>query len=139
MEFPQHFTLAELTYSGTGLRRGLANNPNDEQVANLWRLCAVLLEPIRALLGVPMHVNSGFRSPAVNAAVGGKANSAHLDGRACDFVPIGMSLAHAVDLIHGSGLPFDQLILEYDAWIHVAVERTGSNPRGQVLKIGGAV
>lgn len=134
----EHFSLVEMTRSEAGLRRGIPNVPNAGEIANLQRLCETVLEPIRALLNVPMHVNSGYRCPAVNAAVGGKGNSAHLDGRACDFVPMGMSLDHAMGLIQHSGLPFDQLILEYGAWIHVSIARTGSDPRGQVLVIGSA-
>lgn len=135
VELTQHFSLEELTRSEAGLRRGIPNVPNAGEIANLQRLCETILEPIRALLNVPMHVNSGYRCPAVNAAVGGKSNSAHLDGRACDFVPVGMGLNHAMGLIRASGIPFDQLILEYETWIHVSIARVGSDPRGQVLVI----
>lgn len=135
VELTQHFTLEEMCRSGAALRRGIDNVPNAGEIDNLRRLCETILEPIRALLNVPMHVNSGFRCPVVNAAVGGKGNSAHLDGRACDFVPIGMSLDHAMGLIRASGLPFDQLILEYGAWIHVAIARTGVDPRQMVLEV----
>lgn len=124
--------------SEAALRRGIENVPNAGETDNLLRLCETILEPIRALLNVPMHVNSGFRCPAVNAAVGGKANSGHLDGRACDFVPVGMNLNHAMGVIQHSGLPFNQLILEYETWIHVSIARVGVDPRGQVLAIGKA-
>lgn len=89
------------------------------------------------MLGVPLHINSGYRCPAVNAAVGGKIASAHMDGRAADFVPVGMYLREAFDKIKASDLPFDQLIVEYGTWIHVAIARQGVDPRRQVLEIGG--
>lgn len=136
VELTEHFNLEEMTRSEAGLRRGLTNVPNAGEIDNLRRLCETILEPVRALLNVPMHVNSGYRCPAVNAAVGGKGNSAHLDGRACDFVPIGVSLDHAMGLIRHSGLPFDQLILEYGTWIHIAIARYGVDPRQEVLVIG---
>ena len=135
MDLSPHFTLSEMTRSETGLRRGLKNEPNAGEIRNLERMCETMMEPIRDLLSVPIHVNSGYRSPAVNAAVGGKGNSAHVDGRACDFVPVGMSLDHAMSKIRISGLPFDQIILEYSAWIHVAIPREGVAPRCQVLVI----
>lgn len=138
VQLTEHFSLVELSRSEAALRRGIENVPNAGEIDNLRRLCESILEPIRALLNVPMHVNSGFRCPAVNLAVGGKGNSAHLDGRACDFVPVGMSLDHAMGLIRASGLPFDQLILEYGAWIHISIARAGVDPRGQVLVIGRA-
>lgn len=117
------------------LRRGLDNTPNAGEIRNLQALAETMLEPIRAMLGVPLHINSGYRSPSVNAAVGGKGNSAHLDGRAADFVPIGMYLRDAFEKIKASDLPFDQLILEYGSWIHVAIARQGVDPRRQVLEI----
>lgn len=117
------------------LRRGLDNTPNAGEIRNLTVLAETVLEPIRALLGVPLHINSGYRCPAVNLAVGGKANSAHLDGRAADFVPIGMYLRDAFVKIAASDIPFDQLIVEYGSWIHVAIARQGVDPRREVLEI----
>jgi len=133
LELSPHFSLEELVHSDVAVRRGLDNAPNPGEVENLRRLCETLLEPTRWLLGVPLRVNSGFRSPAVNAAVGGKPNSAHLDGRACDFVPVGMDLGEAFAAIRQSSLPYDQVILEFNAWIHLAVARPGVDPRRQAL------
>ena len=80
-----HFTLDELTVSQEGERHGLDNTPGQAVVANLTRLAGVL-EQVRTLLdGKAMHINSGYRSPAVNAAVGGVATSYHVDGLAADF------------------------------------------------------
>ena len=78
MKITAHFTAAELTTTLTGI----ANYPNlGNTWCNLTRLCCTVLEPLRALVG-PLRVNSGYRCEAVNAAVGGSSNSAHLYGRA---------------------------------------------------------
>lgn len=136
-DLSQHFTLEELTYSQMALRLGLDNTPGDTERANLIRLCFTLLEPIRTLLGVPVHVDSGFRSSILNTKVGGAINSAHLEGRAADLVPIGMALETAFNLVRRSGLPLDQVITECNAWIHVAIAKDGELPRGQALAASG--
>jgi hypothetical protein len=131
-----HFTLAELTFSQVAARKGIDNVPSTERIENLGQLCSVLLEPIRTLLGVPLHVDSGYRSVEVNAAVGGATKSAHVEGRAADIIPIGMDLQEAFDLIRRSDLPFDQVIAECGpAWIHVAI---AAIPRRQVLSCWGS-
>lgn len=135
MDLSPHFSLTEMTRSDTGLRHGLKNDPSQREIDYLHKLCDTMMEPIRALLCVPIHVNSGFRCPEVNALVKGKPNSAHLDGRACDFVPMGMGLDRAMNMIISSGLPYDQLILEYGAWIHVSIPKDGQPPRKQVINI----
>jgi zinc D-Ala-D-Ala carboxypeptidase len=132
-----HFTLEELTYSQVAARRGLDNAPHTSDLANLARLCETLLEPARLILGVPVHVDSGFRSPAVNGAVGGAPGSAHLVGRAADLLPIGMSVHEAFDALRSDALPFDQLIFECQAWIHIAIAADGQEPRRQVLIASG--
>lgn len=128
-----HFPLEELTFSQVALRKGLANAPNEEQMANLIRLRDTLLEPGRILIPVPWHVDSGFRAPLVNAAVGGAHDSAHMDGRASDVIPKGVNLRQAFDRLRLSDLPYDQIILECDAWIHLAIARLGVAPRRQAL------
>jgi hypothetical protein len=137
MDLTPHFTLEELTHSDVGLRRGIENMPNAGEQGNLQRLAETLLEPIRWLLQVPLHVNSGYRSPGVNQAVGGATGSAHMDGRACDFVPQGMNLQKAFDMIRATALPYDQVIIECGAWIHVALPKPGTDPRRQALKASG--
>ena len=137
MDLTPNFSFAELSHSDVALRRGYDNAPNECEAANLKRLAETLLEPARAILGVPMHVNSGFRCPAVNAAVGGAQNSAHMDGRACDFVPVGMDLVAAFTALAHSALPYDQIIIECNAWIHVAVAKVGADPRRMAMVAGG--
>lgn len=116
-----HFSLEELVYSATALRWGLDNTPSGAQVTNLRALCLDQLEAVRTLLGVPIHVDSGYRAAAVNAAVGSTANhSDHLDGNAADIIPIGMDLRLAFDKIRASAIPFKQLIIECNAWLHIS-------------------
>ena len=132
MNLSEHFTLAELTASDYAARTGLSNVPLPDVVENL-RFLAQNLEAVRALLGAPMHVSSGYRSRAVNAGVGGAAGSQHVLGLAADFVapqfgaPVDVARA-----IAASNIPFDQLIHEYGQWVHVSFTRT---PRRQALSI----
>lgn len=132
-----HFSLEELTFSRQASVAGISNQPNVEQIANLTRLCHVLLEPARAILGAPFHVNSGFRSPIVNQLVFGAANSAHLDGRAADIVPVGVPLQNAFDTLRRTLGVYDQLIIECNAWIHIAVAPLNTTPRQMAMTATG--
>lgn len=122
MNLSNSFTLEELTFSDTAARKGLSNEPNDEQVANLMEL-AQSLERIRTLLGHPIIVRSAFRSPKVNSSVGGSPTSSHMEGLAADIVCPGFGTPKEVcEAIIGSEIPFDQIILEYDAWTHISID-----------------
>lgn len=129
----EHFPLAELTFSQTALRLGIANYPNAEQIANLVRLCADVLEPTRLLLRCPMKVTSGYRSPEINSRVGGSKTSAHMEGRAADVIPTQGKLHDAFAAVMCSDIPYDQLILEAGSWLHLAVARSGEQPRRECL------
>src|SRR6266853_6402419 len=119
MNLTEHFTLEQLVASETAIRKGIANVPTDEQVANLTVLASTL-ERLRELLG-PFHVNSAFRSRELNAAIGGSSTSAHLSGYACDLVAPGFGTPLEVcKALASSGIPFDQLIQEGN-WTHISV------------------
>jgi hypothetical protein len=122
MILTEHFTLEQLTASGIALRRGIPNVPNDEQIQHLTVL-AQTLEQLRKLFG-PFHIDSAFRSPEVNAAVGGSAHSAHLEGYAADIVAPGFIPRAVCEIIEGAGIPYDQLIQEGGAhgWTHISVD-----------------
>lgn len=116
-----HFALEELTFSSTAQRLGIDNKPDLETVARLT-ICAMGLEKVRALLGAPLHIDSGFRCPALNKAVGGVADSAHLQGYAADFVcPDYGSPLMIARAIAGSDIAFDQCICE-GTWVHVSFD-----------------
>lgn len=122
MNLSNNFTLEELTFSDTGSRRGLDNTPTAEQIVNLTEL-AQTLERVQSLLGHPLHINSAFRSPKVNAAVGGSATSAHMDGYAADFTckDFGTPL-QVCQAITTSDIQYDQVIYEYQAWCHISID-----------------
>jgi len=126
-----HFTLKELTFTN---HREFDNTPNAVQVNNLQRL-AEFLEDVRSLLGKPIIIDSGFRSPEVNHAVGSTSVSQHLRGCAADFRVPGMTPAEVVRAIHRSDLPYDQLILEL-TWTHISIPNTDDvAPRKMALII----
>ena len=137
MQLTPHFTLWELSQSEYATRRGINNDATVLAKQNLLRLCIHVLEPVRELLGVPLHINSGYRNELVNSAIGGSKKSAHVEGRAADFVPVGMDLQVAFDRIRDSSIMFDQVILECDAWLHIAVAPERSVPRLQALLASG--
>lgn len=132
----QYFTVSELTRSSTAQSRGIDNTPPSEHRANLESLIVNCLDPIRRLYGRPIIVSSGYRSPALNAAVGGVANSQHTTGQAADLVPAsGGSLEGLFRAAVQFG-DFDQLIMEQrgaSKWVHVSWRPT--NRRHTILKI----
>jgi hypothetical protein len=131
-----HFTLEEFTLSQTAARKGINNAVPPQEYKNLKR-CAETMETVRALLGdLPILISSGYRSPKVNAAVGGSKNSAHMSGLAVDFScpAFGTPLAICEALApHMERLGIDQLIHEYDTWVHLGLS-TGV-PRHMALTI----
>lgn len=129
MNLTPHFTLAELVESQTATRKGIDNTPPPAVVAGLTRV-AQLLEQVRALVGGPINVSSGYRSPALNKAVGGAVNSAHVLGLAADITAPGLSPKALAKMIQRAGLEFDQLIYE-GTWVHIGL--SASSPRRQVL------
>lgn len=129
MNLSPHFTLAELTFSQTATRLGIDNTPTEAIEANLRRLCGTL-EQVRALVGRPIRVSSGYRSCAVNAAVGSGPGSAHVLGLAADFTCSGLTPKALAVLIRESDIEFDQLIYE-GTWVHIGLA-TGL-PRREVL------
>jgi hypothetical protein len=111
-----HFKLSELLASNTAKSKGLDNDPSPEIEANLKALCEHVLEPIRAKVG-PLKINSGYRSDAVNKAVGGSTTSAHSFGLAADLHPPAGCKKLMNDIIK-SGVKVDQIIFER-TWVHV--------------------
>ena len=127
------FRLSEFLVSDMAVRRGIDNTPSATQLANVRNILAPGMQEIRDILGLPIFITSGFRSVAVNKAVGGSKDSQHCDGLAADFKCPAMGLPSTVAkflLVHGSRLPFDQLIME-GGWVHVSF--VSKDPRHDVL------
>ena len=128
-----HFTLAELTATS---HRQFDNTPNEAETANLQRLAEFLEQVKEALDGKPIMINSAFRSKQVNDSVGSKDTSQHRIGCAADLRVPGMTPDQVVRAVIAAGLPFDQIIREFDAWTHISVTNTpDGTPRRQALII----
>ncbi|WJD64311.1 D-Ala-D-Ala carboxypeptidase family metallohydrolase [Pseudomonas kurunegalensis] len=127
-----HFTLDEMTVSQLAARDGFDNTPPPQARANLQLLCGAL-EQVRALFDAPIIISSGYRSEKVNQLIGGSRNSQHVQGLAADFTVIEVSPRDTVRRISNSTIAFDQLILEFDRWVHLSV--TCDTPRRQVLTV----
>jgi len=129
----KNFTLEELTITD---HREFDNEPNESERANLVRL-AIFLEQVKELLGSkPIMVNSGFRSKAVNDAVGSRDTSQHRIGCAADLRVPGMTPDEVVKAVIASDLQFDQVIREFDRWTHISVpSHPDDKPRRQALII----
>jgi hypothetical protein len=140
--FSKHFELEELIRSQYASRHGIAIVPTGAVVLNLQHLAQRVLDPIRDAWGGPIIIDSGWRSPAVNMAVGGVPTSDHLYGNAADIRPlVGSvdSLMKLISLIAGT-LPIKQAIREFppQGWVHVSSDVSGEPPRRQFLvaKVG---
>lgn len=123
-QLSKHFTLRELTASGTAIRHNIDNTPQAEHVERLRALCTAVLEPLRRRFGV-IRITSGYRCPVLNARVGGAAGSQHLRGEAADINVSGREQGEKMFAYIRDNLDFDQLLLERRAktgvcWIHVS-------------------
>jgi len=137
MRLSANFTLHEMIKSETALRLGLDNIPPETIITNLQILCANVLQPIRNHFQTGVKVNSGYRSPEVNIAVGGSPTSDHCLGMAADIEIPGLANFELATWIK-ENLFFKQLILEFytvgvpdSGWVHVSYDP--GNLRGQVM------
>jgi hypothetical protein len=129
-----HFTLEEMTISQTAVRKGIDNTPSPEETKNLKALCVSVLDPLRAMTENPIVVSSGYRSPKLNKAVGGAKSSQHVRGEAADITCPAIGQKKLFDLIRKSELPFDQVIDEFERWVHVSFSRDPAKNRREVLR-----
>ena len=126
----KYFTIAELCRSATARRLGIDNTPPASAVKALTVLVDEVLDPLREAWGGPIRVNSGYRCPELNEAVGGTPTSQHQRGKAAD-ITVGSRSANRrlLALIKRLDLPVDQCIDEKSCrWIHVS-HRKGRNRR----------
>jgi hypothetical protein len=148
MQLSKNLALSEVTRSETAKRKGISNMPTEEHIENFKKLAENVFQPIRDHFGVPIRISSGYRSEALNKAIGGAGkmvngkyvpSSQHCTGEAIDIDMDGTSITNkqVFDYIK-EHLQFDQLIWEFGTdsnpdWVHVSYESTGKQ-RKQVLK-----
>lgn len=136
MKLTQHFFLSEFVASQTAARRGIDNSPPPVVISRLRDVTAPGMEIVRHICrDNVVHVSSGYRCSALNIAIGGVANSAHLSGYAVDFtIPSyghPAQIARILEAAHARGeIEYDQLIYEYQSWVHISFD---PRMRGQVL------
>jgi hypothetical protein len=128
MQLTNNFSLKELTASDTATRKGLDNTPNEAVTANLKTLAENILQPVREHYGKSVKVNSGYRSPEVNASVGGSKTSDHCKGQAADIEITGVANGDLAKYI-AENYKFTQVILEFytqgipdSGWVHVSYD-----------------
>tara|TARA_A100001011_G_scaffold400697_1_gene517706 strand:+ start:8476 stop:8931 length:456 start_codon:yes stop_codon:yes gene_type:complete len=141
LKLTDNFSLQELLKSQTALRKGIDNKPADPSViTNLQVLCEKVLQPVRDHFARPVVINSGYRCPKLNKAIGSSSKSQHTKGEAADIEIPGLSNKELAEYIEDN-LPFDQLILEFyngvdpnSGWVHVSYVGDDDN-RKQTLTI----
>ena len=149
MKLTENFSLSEMIVSPTAKKLGLSNNPTPEHIENMRYCCEKILEPVRAHFGKSVQINSSYRSPLVNEAVGGSKTSQHVNGQAIDFEIPGIDNKVVADWI-GDNLEFDQVILEFytkgdknSGWVHASIKKGGGNRKMRMIasksKAGGTV
>lgn len=140
MKLSKNLSLSECTKSNTAKRLGINNDPDEQVINNLRNIAENIFQPLRDHFNHPIYVSSGYRSPKLNAAIGGSRTSQHMAGKALDLdadIFKGLSNADIFNYIKDN-LEFDQLIWEYGTddnpdWVHVSYSAHDPN-RGRVLK-----
>jgi zinc D-Ala-D-Ala carboxypeptidase len=133
-----HFTFEEMLTSQSAIRfRYLEQfTPTEDIVKSLERLCKNILEPLRVSLGKPVKVSSGYRCLRVNNKIGGAKHSQHLHGEAADILVLSMSVEELFIFIRESDLPYDQLIQEFDSWVHLSFGARNRREALRAVKLG---
>ena len=139
MSISKHISYKEGVYSRTAMRRGIKNNPNAEQMKNMVAIAEEVFEPLRAWVGGPIKINSFFRSPELNKAIGGSGKSQHCHGQAIDLDDtFGRATNAEMFEFIKKYLDFDQIIWEFGDdenpdWVHVSYVSPDQN-RNRCLK-----
>jgi len=141
VKLSKNLTLAECTKSTTASRLGIDNTPDDDWIIeNLRAIASDIFQPLRDSFGTPIYVSSGYRSEALNKAIGGSKRSQHIQGRALDLDADVFGVCTNAQIFNyiRENLVFDQLIWEFGDddspdWVHVSFVRDGNN-RGRCLR-----
>ena len=134
-----HISYKEGVYSNTAIRRGINNTPDEEQLANMKLIADEVFEPLRAYVNGPIKINSFFRSPELNTAIGWSSKSQHCHGQAIDIDDtFGMMTNAEMYEFIKEHLDFDQIIWEFGddenpAWVHVSYVSPEKNRRRCLL------
>ena len=128
-----NFSISELIYSDIAKKSNINNFPSEKELNNILELIFYCLQPIRNLIQKPMIITSGYRCKKLNELVNGAKNSSHLRGCAADFIVKEIPIKDIVEIISNSNISFDELINEYDKWVHISFVK-GKNRR-KILKI----
>ena len=135
----KHISSKEGVYSATALRRGIDNTPNEEQLSNMKLIAEKIFEPLREYVGGPIKINSFFRSPRLNKAIGGSTTSQHCKGQAMDIDDtFGYKTNADMYKFIKENLNFDQMIWEFGDdnnpnWVHISYVSPDKN-RNRCLK-----
>jgi putative chitinase len=141
MQLSPHFKLNEFTKSETAIRKRIDNTPGPAHAKNLKLVCEKILEPVRNHFGKPVRINSGYRGPALNAAVGGSSKSQHCNGQAVDFEIDGLPNPELAKWV-SENCEFDQIILEFydpkegpnSGWVHASYAE-GANRKQKLTAV----
>jgi len=126
MKLTDHVTYSEACHSFTAKRLGIGNTPSEYQMWNMVVTSAQVFEPLREWVGGPIKINSFFRSPELNTAIGGSKTSQHCEGRAIDIDDVyGYKTNAEMFRYIDENLDYDQLIWEFGDdinpdWVHVS-------------------
>lgn len=138
----ENFTLSEFLESATADKLGIKNTPTLLDIYHMEELCRNLLQAIRDAWGKPIKVNSGYRCPRLNKAVGGSATSVHMRGWAADIKPTSGTYADfekfVVEFLKKSGLKWDQIIREKSGnskWLHIGYKNNAGKQRMMIFDI----
>ena len=133
MKISENFELKEFTHSDTASRKGIANDPGIQEVKAIENLVTNLLQPLREVYGKRMVINSGYRCPELNKAVGGVPTRQHTKGEAADIYTFGS--CRLLEALQQSRLNFDQAIYyRRRGFIHLSLKLTGKNRRQVIIK-----
>ena len=134
MNITDNFTLEEFIYSDTAVAKGIKNEPGTRERLAMMNLCVKLLQPLREAIGKPISINSGYRCPELNKAVGGVLTSQHVKGEAADLSISGKA-GDLLEVLEESGLPFDQAILyRKKNFLHVSLKLEGAQRKQIIIK-----